>query len=462
MEFKGNVAIGQPNVLEGHGFLYRPRQILFETGNAAAQRIEERLRRDGGVPDDGISRGFVDVKLPVRAYLMPPEVDIPRLVIELREHDDGEPVPNVGPNHVFCGEPNYEGGPYGEPCNATPLSEAPYSKPDPGAPGIAVLDTGYDLSVPALHPGLDWRVVYPPGEQENPLTSSGYIAPEGGHGTFIDGIIMRVAPQVSIRQIKVLDPTGITDDASVALAIPQANAPVINLSLGGYTQQDTPPVASGLALAQLSETVAVVAAAGNHGSPQPFWPAAFNRVVAVGALDTTNGQQRLAPFSNYGYWVDIYAPGVQVRSTYLEATWKLPTDLTGLFLDGWAFWDGTSFAAPQVAAAIADQMRETGETAYQAAHAVLAAAQWVPGAGWAYIPNPGVIGLSPVPEADQRRRGQLGQRLVRGGFRRDLGQRGRRRDSSPHAPVPAAGQPRADDVRQRQQRGDHGARAHRQ
>jgi subtilisin family serine protease len=295
---------------------------------------------------------------------------------------------------VFCGEGNYEGGPDGEPQNATPLSEMPYANPESGAPGIAVLDTGYDLAVPVLHPGLGWRVDYPVDDQEDPLTASGYIAQEGGHGTFIDGVIMRLAPQVRIRQIKVLTPAGVTDDACVAQAILRANAPVINLSLGGYTQQDQAPVASGLALAQLSQTVAVIAAAGNHGSPEPFWPAAFKRVVAVGALDTTNGQQQRASFSNYGYWVDIYAPGVHVRSTYLEAIWKLPTDPAGRSLDGWAFWAGTSFAAPQVAAAIADQMRETGETGTQAAHAVLAAAQWVPGAGWAYLPNPGVIGLS--------------------------------------------------------------------
>jgi Subtilase family len=394
----GEGAIGQPGVLEGPGFLYRPRQVLVEAGTEHTQKVVRRLQLEGGVPDDELGRGFAAAKLPVQAYLMPPEVDIPRLVAQLREHEDGEPIPNVGPNHVFCGEADYHGGPYGEPLNASPFSETPYAKPTPGAPGIAILDTGYDPSVPALHAGLGWRVDYPAGETENPLTPSGYLAQEGGHGTFVDGVIMRLAPQVRIRQVRVLDPAGVTDDACVAQAITtQANAPVINLSLGGYTQQDVPPVASGVALAQLDASVAVVAAAGNNSSPRRFWPATFNRVVAVGALDTTNGQQALAGFSNCGDWVDIYAPGVNVYSTYLAATWKLPTDPTSWFIDGWAFWNGTSFAAPQVAAAIADTMRQTGGTARQAALAVLAAAQWVPGAngwpgGWGYLPQPGVIG----------------------------------------------------------------------
>jgi hypothetical protein len=398
----GEGAIGQPSVLEGPGFLYRPRQVLFEAGVQQTQQVERKLQLEDGALDGELSRRFAAARLPVRAYLMPPEVDIPRLVAQLRERVDGEPVPNVAPNYVFCGElADYHGGPDGEPLNASPLPETPFAPRKQGAPGIAILDTGYDLSVPsvpALHPGLAGRVVYPADETENPLTSTGYFAQEAAHGTFIDGIVMRLAPQVPILQIRVLDPAGVTDDACVALAIPQANAPVINLSLGGYADQDVPPVASGLALAQLDPTVAVVAAAGNNNSPRQFWPAAFDRVLAVGALDTTQDQPQRAGFSNYGDWVKIYAPGVNVRSTYLEGTWKLPTDPTSWFIDGWAFWNGTSFAAPQVAAAIANIMLESGGTATQAALAVLNAATWVPGTGgWpggpGYIPpGPGVIG----------------------------------------------------------------------
>jgi Subtilase family len=394
----GWVAGGQPDVLQGHGFLYRPRQILFEAGRAWSPTVTTRLQQDGGEPDNELNEEFAGAKLPVRAYLMPPGVNIPRLVAQLRERGAGDPMPNVGPNHVFCGEPNYEGGPDGEPVDATAINEASYGQPDPKAPTIAVLDTGYDPSVPVLHPGLVPRVGYPAGSEEDPM-SGNYIAAEGGHGTFIDGVIMRLAPKAPIRQLRVLSPAGITDDACLALALPKANAPVINLSLGGYTQGDVPPVASGQALAQLDPGVAVVAAAGNHSSAESFWPAAFGRVMSVGALDTTNGQPARASFSNYGHWVNIYAPGVKVRSTYLDATWKLPTDPAGWRIYGWATWNGTSFAAPQVAAAIANHMTQAGGTAYQASLAVLAAARWVPGpaggpwpGGWSYIPQPGVIG----------------------------------------------------------------------
>ena len=80
----------------------------------------------------------------------------------------------------------------------------------------------------------------------------------------------------------------------------------------------------------LNPRVAVVAAAGNNGSESVSGQRRSTASSSVGALDTTNGQQALASFSNYGDWVDIYAPGVGVRSTYLDATWKLPTDKHGL------------------------------------------------------------------------------------------------------------------------------------
>jgi hypothetical protein len=322
----------------------------------------------------------------------------------LRERRErGEPVPNVSPNHVFCGEPgDYHGGPYGEPASASPFSEAGYGKPAKGAPEIAVLDTGYDTQIEILHPGLEPRVAFQPGTQENPLTPSGYLAQEAGHGTFIDGIIMQLAPQVGIRQVQLLSPAGVTDDGCLALAIRAlANSvPVINLSLGGYTMQDVAPTASGAAIAALTDNVVAVAAAGNNSSPEPFWPAAFGSVVSVGALDTTRGAPQVAGFSNYGTWVDVYAPGVNVYSTYLDAGWLLPNDTPpARQIDGWATWSGTSFAAPQVAAAIANTLLQSGGTARQAAYTVLSHAQWTHVTGvpnttgvMAYIPpGPGVI-----------------------------------------------------------------------
>jgi Subtilase family len=400
----GTGAIGQPDVLEGPGFLYRPRQILLETGVMQTQPVESELKRHGGELDTDLSDRFSKAGLPIQAYLMPPEVYIPGLVAQLRERPYGEwgaPAANVSANHVFCGEADYHGGPYGEPISASPFSEAKYGKPAKGAPEIAVLDTGYDTQIETLHPGLDPRVAYQPGTEENPLTG-GYLAQEAGHGTFIDGIIMQVAPQVSIRQVQLLNPAGVTDDGCLALAISAlANSvPVINVSLGGYTQGDIAPPASSAAIAALTDNVVVVAAAGNNHSPEPFWPAALGSVVSVGALDTTQGAPQVAGFSNYGNWVDVYAPGTTVYSTYLQATWMLPNDTPPPRpIDGWAIWSGTSFAAPQVTAAIANTLLQSGGTARQAAYTVLSQAQWIPVTGvpgitgvMAYVPpGPGVI-----------------------------------------------------------------------
>lgn len=400
-------AILPPDVLEGPGFLYRPRQILVETGLMQTQPVETDLMKHGGYLDTDLSGRFAEAELPVKAYLMPPEVYIPGLVEELRRRPYGkwgEPAANVSANHVFCGEAgDYHGGPYGEPLSASPFSEG-YPDPEKGAPEIAVLDTGYDLQTETLHPGLEPRVVYQPGTEEDPYITGGYLAQEAGHGTFIDGIIMQLAPKVGILQVTLLSPAGVTDDGSLALAIKALgnSVPVINVSLGGYAQGDVAPPASSLAIAALPDTVVVVAAAGNNGSNELFWPAALksNNVVSVGALDTTKGAPQVAEFSNYGTWVDVYAPGMNVYSTYLQANWLLPNDNPPPRpIDGWAIWSGTSFAAPQVAAAIANTLLQSGGTAVQAALAVRSQAQWMPVTGLpgvtgvsAYIPpGPGVI-----------------------------------------------------------------------
>jgi subtilisin family serine protease len=189
----------------------------------------------------------------------------------------------------------------------------------------------------------------------------------------------------------VLDPMGVGDDATIAAGLARASAPVINLSLGGYTHDDAPPVALGVALARYAgDDVVAVAAAGNHGQDRPFWPAAFKHVVSVGAMDWSDGAWQLAPFSNYGWWVDVYAPGVEVRSTYLQGVWQLPDETVPRPIHGYARWSGTSFAAPQVASLIAKAIPRAGN-ARRAAYAVLARARWEPRLGPAVAPDRALI-----------------------------------------------------------------------
>lgn len=375
---------GHSTVLRGPGYLYRPGHVLVEDEQEYTDGTIEHLRRVGATPHEELAAHFSQSGLPVRAFQVPDEVRVPELVERLRTHEHGKPTPNVGPNHVFTGEYNYQGGPEDPPEPAKPGDEHKVPHPHSGPPRIAVLDTGYDRAVKDLHPGLYERLDY--DGDEDAVTGNGFLAQEAGHGTFIAGIIMKHSPQLRIRQVRVLDPTGVGDDATVAHGLADARASVINMSLGGYTHGGRPPVALAAALGQLDDSVAVIAAAGNFGSDEPFWPAAFKRVVAVGALDTTNGARARASFSNYGHWVDVYAPGTDVHSTYLDGSYQEPGKKLA-HLTGWAKWSGTSFAAPQVAAEIAKRIRE-GVTARQAAHQVLGEATWHAGIGAILIPDP--------------------------------------------------------------------------
>jgi hypothetical protein len=105
-------------------------------------------------------------------------------------------------------------------------------------------------------------------------------------------------------------------------------ARIINLSWGGYgrSQFEEDVVEDALAQGCL-----LVGAAGNESTDTPHFPAAYDAVVAVAALDQTS---RKAVFSNYGIWVDIAAPGVQIFSA--------------LNYNQWGYAQGTSQAAPVV------------------------------------------------------------------------------------------------------------------
>ena len=116
-----------------------------------------------------------------------------------------------------------------------------------------------------------------------------------------------------------LDSHGVGDDLGVAAAMEQLpqDIDIVNLSLGGYTDHDAPPLAITTAIAGHGRAAAtVVAAAGNHGNARPFWPAAFEPVLAVGAIDDDSGKWARAGYSNYGPWVDATARGSNLQSTF--------------------------------------------------------------------------------------------------------------------------------------------------
>ena len=106
--------------------------------------------------------------------------------------------------------------------------------------------------------------------------------------------------------------------------------------------------------------VAVVAPAGNESASRPFWPAAHPDVTGVAATNRMGNAR--AWFSNWGGWADCCARGQDVRSTFIfwlgPVEGEPPSDIE-TFL-GWARWDGTSFAAPKVTAAIASLVAAGG------------------------------------------------------------------------------------------------------
>ena len=122
----------------------------------------------------------------------------------------------------------------------------------------------------------------------------------------------------------------------------------------------------------------LVAAAGNDSTPAPFWPAAAPWAVGVGSLDRDG---RVSSYSNYGVSADVYALGRNIINAFPDGTFTCQeTPNKGdvrVFDTGLARWSGTSFSAPVVAGLIAREIYESGSSADDAAHAVLATAQYM-------------------------------------------------------------------------------------
>lgn len=225
---------------------------------------------------------------------------------------------------------------------------------------VAVLDTGVDYTLAPFGactavgvPAGTCRVVaaYEAAVEDNARDAD-------GHGSKVAMTALAVAPQASIVAIDVFEPEGAFDSDVIEgmdWAISQRatyNIAALNLSLGD-TQQNasactlTPYVAA-VRRARNAGLVVVIAAGNDRYTGGVAEPACVANAVAVGATydanvgqrafgsctDSTTAADKVTCYSNSGEPLDLFAPGSVLT-------------LGGNTLDG------TSFAAPMVAGAVA-------------------------------------------------------------------------------------------------------------
>ncbi|WP_223588363.1 S8 family serine peptidase [Neobacillus bataviensis] len=180
---------------------------------------------------------------------------------------------------------------------------------------VAVLDSGINKH----HPDLSQKVVL-----NKNFSNSSSMDDLYGHGTHIAGIIDAITNNrigvaavafnaVKLMNVKVLDDNGqgtISRTAKGIIFAANHGAKVINMSLASPEANETLHRAVRYAT---KKGVVLISSAGNYGTSQKHYPAAFPEVISVAATDE---KDQLAGFSNYGgSWVDVAAPGVSIWST---------------------------------------------------------------------------------------------------------------------------------------------------
>jgi subtilisin family serine protease len=232
---------------------------------------------------------------------------------------------------------------------------------------VGVIDTGIQLNHPDLAPllldGYDF-VHFDPGSTPRP----GWVwtgdftgfdsdpTDDFGHGTHVGGTIcslsnnnvggagvawnVRLMPMrfmAGMREIATGDTGGMGTDVDAAVSIVWASANgarILNMSFGSYTQSTSEQGAIDFAV---QNNTVLCAAMGNDNTSNTHFPSAYPGVIAVGATGRFNQRWNDNPTtgSNFGPYISLCAPGVDIWSTYAGGTYASMT--------------GTSMATPHVA-----------------------------------------------------------------------------------------------------------------
>ncbi len=204
---------------------------------------------------------------------------------------------------------------------------------------VCIIDTGYDLGHEDLMSGphVTGEIV----DSINGQADLGVWSEDNyGHGTHIAGIISSVdnnfalvgvnpGNRLNLHNVKIIHNPHYwkiwgSDMIAAVEACTTAGATVINMSIGGQDSSEAERQAMQTAYDNGS---LLFAAAGNRGSSDYFYPASYDSVVSVGAIDENGVAWRYTQSNDK---TELVAPGVEVKST-------LPGNLYGKK-------DGTSVA----------------------------------------------------------------------------------------------------------------------
>lgn len=208
---------------------------------------------------------------------------------------------------------------------------------------IAIVDNAFDISHEDLSKG-DIEG-YDIADNDNDVSIPKKLL-EWNHGTVAWGIVGAIinnqkgiagitnkSPLILIKATSdISNGTDVTAGIEWLLKAAEMWADIINISRGTHEKV---PLLEKVVNKLTQEWITLVAAAGNQNSDQPFYPAAYKKVIAVWAYDQNKNK---ASFSNFGKRIDVWAPGTNITTT------NIANQYTTI--------DGTSEASPIVAATL--------------------------------------------------------------------------------------------------------------
>lgn len=343
------------------------RRTLVERDRIAGDALLATFELPAGLDD--LARARTTVAL-VRSLAGRPGIEYAELNLLRTKQGDNDPL-----------DDQFYGFQWHYPLIRLPEAWSEGASPNGADVVVAVIDTGR-----ALHPDLDpntldgFDFISDPqvaadgggvdGDETDPGDTEGF-GPSSFHGTHVAGTIVAsasgtygvvgVAFNAKVRHLRVLGKGGGTDfDIAKAVrwaagidvggGIPVLADPceILNLSLGGPGSNSTMQSA---VTAARNAGATIFAAAGNNNSGTPFFPAAYNGVISVSAVDR-NSQK--APYSNFHASVDVCAPGGNTAvdldgDSYVDGVLSTLVEEGPGFAPIFTFYQGTSMACPHAA-----------------------------------------------------------------------------------------------------------------